>query len=351
MRCGAAAAVAVAIALLGGPRPALAAAPKTLHGAAYEVMKKHMGMYSKAGFYKVVKLGGATTYKNRLAQLRIKVDPNLPPSAIDGRPPVALYDPNTNTLYFSKDPRKAKASEKAALGETVWHEVTHALEDKNGDDFDNDDPLYQDRNTYYMGEVARKALPRLEQLERNAKSGASVAKLKAIWRKYIEAMDDAGELPETTKYPPDIAKMRKWFGFRANPAEIKKLYLSGKVLPGKKGANLRKALAAVKIPQDWAGLWQHGSGFLQLKLTLTVSGDSVTGAWDAPYAGYSDFKGTISDDSETMTGTWKAVDMYGQVETISYDFRIHYDSAHAPHWYFNGTRSDVGGTWGMSRDD
>ena len=228
--------IAAALVLLMCAPAAFAAPPKTIQGAAYEQMKEFMQKYDKDGFARVVDCGGTKAYRDALLGVKLVVDPKMVA--------LATYDPNTKTITFSKDPRTVKADERAALGETVWHEVTHALEDENGDDFTNADPLYQDRNTWYMKQVIDGALPWLANLEKQAKKGASVEKLKAIWQKYLKAMDVANNLPETKKFPPDLALMRGWFGFKANPAEVTALYLSDKAFSGKQWANLRRALTA-----------------------------------------------------------------------------------------------------------
>jgi len=247
--------VAIAAAVMLLPcAPAAFAAQNTVPAAAYGVMKSWMQRYDKNGFVEVVDYGNLERYRAKLVNLTLVVDPNLPPSTIDGRQPIATYDPRTKTLAFLKNPlRTMTADEKVTLGKTVWHEVTHALEDENGDNMYNNDPLFQDRNTYYMEPVVEVALPVLDMLERNAKDGASVKQLREIWQNYLKQMERAANLPETKKYPPDFKLMRDWFGFRANPEEIKALYLSGTVLKGKQGENLRKALAPLSIGDPYQG--------------------------------------------------------------------------------------------------
>jgi hypothetical protein len=279
-----------AVALLACAPSALAA-PKTLQGAAYEQMKTFMQAFDKDGFAKVTDLGAAKTYKAMLAGLTLEVDPTLTG--------VAQYDPTTKTLTFSKDPRKVTGAARAAMGETVWHEVTHAIEDEHGDIGYFDNEAYAERNIDYMTYVARSALPWLEQLERQAKKGASVAKLKALWQKYLKAMDAAAKLPSTTQYPPDLGLMKTWFGFAATPADIKAAYLSGKALPGKQGANLRKALALP--PESWDGDWETDTVYGDVK--LTQSGASVTGVFDwAADPQPVKLEGSLSADGRTLTG-------------------------------------------------
>jgi hypothetical protein len=209
--------------------------PPTLTGAAYGLMKSFMTQYDTNGFARVTDLGALGVYRSTLAGLKIAVDPKLGA--------VAQYDPNTKTITFSRDPRTIKPGD-LAVGETVWHELTHAIEDRHGD-FDAPDAnskLYAEHNIEYMTQVARSALPFLERMERLARAGAPVTKLRQAWNAYLKAMAAANRLPETRKYPPNIRLLRTWFGFDVSPTAVKKLYLSGKALPGAAGASLRKAL-------------------------------------------------------------------------------------------------------------
>jgi hypothetical protein len=312
-------AVICALAALAAAAPALAA-PKTLHGAAYSLMDGFMTRWDKDGFAKVVDLGGAKAYRVRLAQCRIRVDPGLRSS--DGSTPNAVYGPDPNVITFSRDPRTLPASARDAWGETVWHEVTHALEESHGDDMTNGDKLYQDRNTWYMRSVAVEALPFLDAMEKKAKAGAPVADIAKLWKSYLAKMEYASSrLPETAKYPPDLALMQKWFGFRADPEQVKKLYLSGKALPGRAGALLRQALTPALAAADWGGVWDSTAPNAGA-LTLAVSGLHVTGTFEFPYW-KRDLQGTLSADGMTLTGTWKTpTNLVSGPEWYIYDFSL-----------------------------
>jgi hypothetical protein len=279
-------------------------------------MKQFMQMFDKDGFAKVVDFGNLKTYRVRLDQCRFVVDPNLGA--------LARYGPEKNVIYISKDPRKVTGAEATAWGETVWHEVTHAIEDSHGDDFTSSDKLHQERNTEYMAHVVKDALAALDDLELRAKAGASVEQLRGRWDKFLSEMEAARKLPETLKFPPDLALMRKWFGFRADPDAVRNLYLTSKAFSGPQWANLRKALATPSFkPADWAGVWS-GYWMPYGDLTLSVSGFSVTGVW--AYAAKNDhFEGTLSPDATRMTGTWlQDTDLWAGPEhrTISFDVTL-----------------------------
>ncbi len=67
--------------------------------------------------------------------------------------------------------------------------------------------------------------------------------------------------------------MREWFGFQANPEQIKKMYLTNKAFSGTKWARLRAALKGE--PLNWTGEWRTNWGML----SLSRSGATVTGAY------------------------------------------------------------------------
>lgn len=186
-------AIAVAVALLAAA-PATSAKPKTIHAAAYEHMKAFMNGYDKCGFAKEVDFGASVAYRKKLASLSFAVDSKLKP--------LAKYDPKTKKVTFAMDPRKVPAALSERFGETTWHEVTHAFEDQHGDTGIFDSEFYRERNVDYMTHVIGFALPVLDQLERMAKNGESVEKLRAKWEAYLERMADASKLPSTTAYPP-----------------------------------------------------------------------------------------------------------------------------------------------------
>ena len=294
----------------------LAATP-TVKGAAYGLLKKFMSEYDGTGFSKVVKIGKLATYKTTLNEdVAVRIDPNL--SA------VAQYDPQTKTITFSKDPRTVKSSDSMAFGETVWHELTHAIEDAHGDIGALNTEAYAERNVDYMTYVIRIALPNLEKMESKAKGGSKAAKLDPYWDKFIKKLGNASALTSSAGYPPDLETMREWFGFQVDPEQIRAMYLTNKAFSSKKWAELRKALK--KEPHTWTGEWdspswgwmsmtQSGSsvtGFYEHddgKLSGTVSGKILTGRWsESPtYAGPNDAGPmvlTMAADGKSFTGTW-----------------------------------------------
>jgi len=291
-QCGVLGALALSVLVVFGtvalPGSVASAAPKTLRGATYSLMQGFMSRWDNDGFAKVTDLGALAKYRARLAGCTIRVDPAL--RSADGSTPNAQYGPEPDVITFSKDPRTLPASARNAWGQTVWHEVTHALEESNGDDPSNGDKLYQERNIEYMGCVATEALPWLDQLERKAKAGGSVKQLHDIWQKYLDAMNYAAtKLPETQKYPPDLALMQKWFGFSVDTQTITRLYVSNKAFSGPVWKNLRTMLAQFEL--GWTGVWLGYDGFSGIRFTQT--GGSVSGRWDAPDGAFATLKGTV----------------------------------------------------------
>ena len=297
-------AIAAAVALLAAA-PSTNAKPKTIHAAAYEHMKAFMKGYDEFGFAKEVDFGAPVAYRKKLASLTFAVDSKL-------KRALAKYDPTTKKITFAMDPRKVPAALSERFGETTWHEVTHAFEDQHGDTGLLDSEFYRERNVDYMAHVIGLALPMLKQMEREAKAGASVEKLRDYWEEYLKRMADASKLPSTTAYPPDLKLMKDWFGFKADPAAIKDWYLTGKPFAGKKWANLRRALTP-SAPATWTGEWRQTTNGpppqTSLPISFLQSGSSVTGTkyWveygPTDREGYP-VQGVLSADGMTMTGSW-----------------------------------------------
>jgi len=252
-------------------------------GAAYQLMKQFMQQYDRCGFAKVVDASRPRSYQKALSASRVVIDRNIKE--------LAEFDPNTNTIKLKRDPRRLKKAQRQTMGETVWHEVTHAIEHSYGDP--DRDVLWNERNIVYMTHVYKSAVPWLRQMEIRAKAGASAKVLRRYWDKFIQYIEKAENLEETKAYPPDLALLRGWFGFRADPEEVKKLYLSGKALRGKQGKNLRKMLRALPAKQapKVGDRYQGGTVFYILRPGdagyvagethgLIVSTANLVSAWD-----------------------------------------------------------------------
>ena len=307
------------------------AATTSVQAAAYSHLVKFMSEYNATGFSKVVKIGNLTTYRTTLNEgVSVAIDPSL--SAI------AKYDPKTKTITFSKDPRTVDSADSLAFGETVWHELTHAIEDAHGDIGALNSEAYAERNVDYMTNVINVALPNLSRMESHAKGGSKAASLDAYWDKFIKNMGSASKLTSKKGYPPDLETLREWFGFQVDPEQIRAMYLTNKAFSSKKWAQLRAALK--KEPHTWTGEWDSDFGAMSLsqsgtavtgfythdqgKFTGTVKGRKLTGRWsEAPtYSGANYDAGpailTISADGKSFSGDWG------------------YDGQGGGHW--NGTR-------------
>ncbi len=295
--------------------PTGTAATQTVQGAAYGHLTKFVGQYNAAGFSRVVKLGDMAIYRTTLSGLTVKVDPKLKP--------IAQYDPKTNTITFSKDPRKVTSAQSLDFGETVWHELTHAIEDARGDIGVFDSEAYAERNIDYMTYIVGNALPFLKTMEAKAKAGAKAATLEAYWRKFMAKVAAASTLPSVKQYPPNFETMRLWFGFKVNPEEVKRMYATNKAFSSKTWAQVRLALRGE--PLSWTGEWNTNWGLMSLtqsgstvtgaythdrgKIAATANGRTITGRWSE----YPSYKGptdagtisfTISADGKTFAGTW-----------------------------------------------
>lgn len=300
------AACVVAFASIGGP--AFAAeqgrpkAPSTLQGAAYDVLKSFLASPGGA-FTKVARVGDADIYRQALTGVTVKIDPTLSS--------VALYDPKTKTITLSKDPRRIASSERSAVGESVWHELTHAIEDSHGAIGVADSANYAEHNVDYMTLMATACRNALSTLERNARRGAPDKVLQQNWKQFNKLYNQAYGISSVKEFPPDVAALKSWFGFTLDPSAIKALYVSGTALPGKAGRALARAIGkagttpTVTTPNScvtWTGQWDDSSG----GITMTQTGSHVVGTY--PYHN-GRLEGSVS--GSVLTGTWTEEDNSG----------------------------------------
>jgi hypothetical protein len=213
-------------------------------------------------FSQVATLASLPLYRSELLSLTLMVNRKLTD--------IAQYDPDRRAIFFAADPRNTEPSREWAVGETVWHETTHAIEDSNGDIGYVANALYDERNVDYMGRIAKNALPWLAAMEKAAIKGASSEVLAPYWTKFLKEVDGAATMPSTAAYPVDLATLKSWFGFSVDPQAIKDFYLSGAFLPGKEGDALRAALAP---PDPIVGDWSFQGGVIH----VTGSDGSYTG--------------------------------------------------------------------------
>lgn len=296
----------------GGQAPTKTADPKTLEGAAYKLLQEFLNQYQGKGFMGVVSVGNTNLYRKALTEVTVIVDTTLSAKA--------KYDPKGRRLILSKDPLKIVTLDVGARrdwGETVWHELTHRIEDSKGDIGIFDDADYAERNVDYMTHVIN-SLHILEMLETKAGAGAPKDELQRLWDMFLRKMEEAGKLPSPAKYPPDLKKLESWTGFKVQAEDIRKFYASGAC---------GEALKQLFNPTvTWTGTWSTNWG----QMVLTQTGDTVTGnyTWDngkitgkvvgnklvgtwseapsySPPNDAGDFEFTMSADGKSLSGVWR----------------------------------------------
>lgn len=190
----------------------------TLQGKTYKLLTNFMDQYKGSKFLKVVSFGDKVIYRKALTDVQIVIVKDSTPN----------YNPDNKTITLPVDPGSIKDKDAAiSLGETIWHELSHAIEDSRGDIGYCDSKEYAERNTEFMTHIVDNCLYTLRLMEQKAKTGASNEQLNNYWKKFLKDYDTALNLPETKLYPPDYEKLEKWFGFKANVEDIKKYYSSG----------------------------------------------------------------------------------------------------------------------------
>jgi hypothetical protein len=236
----------------------------------------------------------------------------------------ALYDPVKKVLKISQDPRKIISlppKSRAGWADTVWHEVTHRIEDQHGDIGVFDNKLYAERNVDYMTHIAN-AMYILQRLEQKANAGASQTELKKLWDMFVREHAAASKLESTKKYPPSVKTLQSWTGFKVNIAEIKKFYAGG---GGSKA--LQKLFAptssttptttkpqAPSIGTRLSGTWDMNANGYTFWMKLQVNGNQISGTMARkdnsepvdPVVGTFTADGKVNF-TRTRAGEWKQV--------------------------------------------
>lgn len=195
------------------------AKPKSLKAQAVVLLKQYMRQYRGNSFAKIIKIGNKNTYRKALKSAKVEIDRSLSS--------VALYDPKTNTIKLRKDIRKIKKGDRLDVGGDIWHEVTHKIEDLNGDFGFWDSDAYAERNIEYMTDVNIQ-LRKLARLEKYAKKGAPQVKLRKIWQSFLSGLEALNTNAILKEYPPNRSLVKDWMGFEFDLQELIDFYKSGK---------------------------------------------------------------------------------------------------------------------------
>ncbi|MCU0299452.1 MAG: hypothetical protein MUF33_13170, partial [Candidatus Nanopelagicales bacterium] len=208
---------------------------KQMLAAAYRCLLDYLQEANGHRFSKWTSRGSKERYRSTLLAQVVEVNP----AGLRGSANAQYLD---GVITVRRDPRTLTAAECAAFGKTMWEEVSHAIEDANGDVgyFDSEDR--REARVDYMLEMDE-TFGILARLEKDARDGASVAKLRKLWKLYAKKVKAAYNKAVRRGHQPDPKQLKSWFGWEMSPVQIKKSYLSGKFLPGPDGKNLRKALS------------------------------------------------------------------------------------------------------------
>jgi hypothetical protein len=260
-----------------------------------------MTSFDTSDFSKVVDLGSLSKYRSELSSAKIVVDPKLKS--------LALYDPSSGTIYLSKDPKKVSSDDSLKFGQTIWHELTHKIEDSNGDIGFADSQAYAERNIEYMTYIVDVALPVLERMEKDV--SASPETIKKRWEYFLKKVSQAKSLPEIKEYPPDAELMAKWFGFKFDVKKIESFYKNGGggslikgalSSSGSQGPPSPSPVSIVSLVGDWNINANNYVGILHI---TSQTGASFSGTVNIdPGATEQLTNGLINGNKVTFTRMW-----------------------------------------------
>lgn len=316
--CKSALLISAVLVLWSGISTVPAYANGTMRDAAENLVSDYMTRFDNYAFSK----SGAATmcskdkYMNALANVDVVYDPNLKKANAEYRPGYVskLTGENVRGQIIIKHDI-VKNPNVQGMSETLWHELTHAIEDQNGD-FDNPnsgDVKYDERNIEYM-EQCITAMDMLRSLELGAGKNEDYETLKTRYEKFIKQFDNAKNLEVTKAYPADEALLRGWFGFSLRPDKVMEYYASGAA-----GENLKKF--AVEYSDEKRGVGGSGSKgrfpakdhFNGMSITYSVSGVKVDKVEDVEgFTTVRYLEGTAANSgSVTVSGTASQTWGYG----------------------------------------
>ncbi len=278
--------VAVIASLVLNPFTFEAGQSSPLPEVAEQMMKNHMNQFNGTRFSEAVKTGDVSKYEVAIKSVKLGLNPALTP--------LALYDPETKTINLSKDPRTLTLSnEKASMSETIWHEVTHRLEDVNGDFGKGTTTEYDERNVEYMTFVFSNALRKLVLLEQRARDGANPEVLGKLWDGFVLDMERVKSAPF---HKVDERQLQEWFGFSVDVAAIERLYLADDAEPA-----IREAVGG--IPAKAAV--PKGGAWVLTKIVSRPTGNGTEADHAAMVRGYAEsdarVRGTVRPGSSLFT--------------------------------------------------
>ena len=167
------------------------------------------------------------------------------------------------SMYLDANPMALSKKEKdqVALGQTIWHELTHSVELSN-DDFaaGGNTEEYGERNAWNM-ENHLVPLAILVRMERLASSSApDVRKMKTRWNVATKRFRELAKDREKPESRTTIGLLNGWFGFRVTEGQIRQRYLSLKPNDGPKKfnqrqTNLLQCAIAGAGEKCWEGAW------------------------------------------------------------------------------------------------
>jgi hypothetical protein len=204
-------------------------AQTTIKDEAEKLVTEYIEQYQNYHFGKVVSIGNKDTFLNAIDKVEFVHVPDL------GDAGVYVPESRSDGLNITWLSAKIKLKEdilggntSPIVGNTIWHEVIHAIEDDNGD-FDKEESSirdYYERNTEYMEAVVR-ALDNLRLVELGADKGETNEQLSIRYKEFLELFNNASQQPGPKAYPVELAALKGWMGFYVLPERIMEHYASG----------------------------------------------------------------------------------------------------------------------------
>lgn len=176
---------------------------------AKKLIEEYIDQFKDYHFGKVVSIGDKNAYLNAINKVDVIYDPSLEANA--------EYTPEIRSDGINVTWSGAKITIKenitngtgsAIIAGTLWHEVTHAIEDNNADtdkEGKSGNRDYDERNIEYMESVVR-ALQNLRLLEKAVDKGETNEELTKRYNEFLKLFEKAKQEPGPKAYPVELGQ-------------------------------------------------------------------------------------------------------------------------------------------------
>lgn len=180
-----------------------------------ESLKDFKNTFNNLSFINEIGIVDLNKYNSAIDKVSVEIDPSIKGNG----------EYQNNKIKFKEDPTLKKDPYTQYI---VWEEVSHALEDINGDPIGDDSENYRERHIVYMETVLKEYLRTLEMIESDAKDNVAADNLAKKLKNADKKFKDIPKMLKLKDQNVSLSTLESWFGFKVDPQKIYEFYESGK---------------------------------------------------------------------------------------------------------------------------